>query len=108
MLTHFTTNRFTEKNPTLVNFPIKNLDMKQYTELPDNSVDALSKLPVAELKKYARSFPFYPLLLNDSRTLTCNRRLAKKKIDYKGVTEKDGNHTYTYCVTHIKANSTMI
>jgi hypothetical protein len=26
--------------------------MKQYTELPDNSVEALQKLPVADLKKY--------------------------------------------------------
>jgi len=47
-------NWFVEKNPTLVNFPIKNLDMKAFKkpkEIP--SSDVLERLSVKELKAMA-------------------------------------------------------
>ena len=31
------TQQFTEKNPTIVNFPVRNLDLANYTQLPENS-----------------------------------------------------------------------
>jgi hypothetical protein len=47
-------NWFIEKNPTLVNFPIKNLDLKPYTNLPPLpeacTEPALMKLHVSELR----------------------------------------------------------
>jgi len=61
-------NWFVEKNPTLVNFPIKNLDMKGYLEeskVP--TIDELQALPVAELKKQA----------------------SRRKVDVSGAVEKD-------------------
>eukprot|EP00808_Paulinella_micropora_P010538 g15362.t1 len=60
-------NWFKEKNPTLVNFPIRNLDLKQYKARPEPpTVEELEKLSVAELKK----------------------RLKKKKIECDGIVEK--------------------
>jgi len=48
-------NWFMEKNPTLVNFPIRNLDLKQYTARPEPpTADDLSKLPVETLLKRIR------------------------------------------------------
>jgi len=45
-------NWFVEKNPTLVNFPIKNLDVKPYTSLYDDlEDDKLSAMSVDNLKK---------------------------------------------------------
>lgn len=61
-------NWFTEKNPTLVNFPIRNLDMKTYkasTEAP--SEHQLEKLSIKELKQ----------------------KCAVRKIDVSKVVEKD-------------------
>jgi U4/U6.U5 tri-snRNP-associated protein 2 len=61
-------NWFTEKNPTLVNFPITNLDMKPYTLIKDPpTLDELKKLSVAELKQ----------------------RLKKRKVEGANVTEKN-------------------
>jgi len=48
-------NWFLEKNPTLVNFPLKNLDMKPYTSLPEDE-ETLRGLSVAELKKRLKQF----------------------------------------------------
>jgi len=61
-------NWFMEKNPTLVNFPIKNLDMKQYKTQPEPpTVDELMKLPVSKLK----------------------RSLEKKKVDIRGLERRE-------------------
>eukprot|EP01083_Nonionella_stella_P101973 289721_1 len=51
----FTQNVFNkEKNPTIVNFPIKNLDLAEYFSLPElYSETALHKMMVRELKKIA-------------------------------------------------------
>jgi len=72
MMLHFKrfkdNNWFIEKNPTLVNFPIKNLDMKSYKvskEAPP--VEELETMSVADLKK----------------------RCAARKVDVKDVVEKD-------------------
>merc|ERR1719273_1050625 len=59
-------NWFVEKNPTLINFPIKNLDMKLYKKKAP-TIEELEQFSISELKK----------------------KLKKKKIDASGITEKD-------------------
>lgn len=61
-------NWFVEKNPTLVNFPIRNLDMKAYRQSEEApSEDILDKLSIKELKA----------------------RCAVRKVDISTVVEKD-------------------
>jgi len=61
-------NWFMEKNPTLVNFPIKNLDMKQYKTQPEPPTqEEIMKIPVATLKS----------------------RLEKYKVDIRGMERRE-------------------
>jgi len=63
----FTDNHwFIEKNPTLVNFPLKNLDMKAYVKADNPTPDELGRMSVAELTK----------------------RMKKRKIPTDGIVEK--------------------
>ena len=51
-------NWYFEKNPTIVNFPVKNLEMKKYTRrrAPDITADSLDALSTKELVSMGRKY----------------------------------------------------